>query len=136
MNRYLRASLVIITAAAISNIAAGQANNDFSKVAFSVLHSFQGGLDGANPGYGGLIFDPSGNLYGATIQGGNGGGLCSGGCGTIFKIDPSGAAKTTTRNILTEHPCATQPATFTAAAGAEALQGTPATTTGAELFGC
>jgi uncharacterized repeat protein (TIGR03803 family) len=90
MNCYLRASLVIVTMAAIPNLAASQADNNFSKVAFSVLHSFQGGLDGANPGYGGLIFDSSGNLYGATTQGGNGGGLCGGGCGTIFKIDPSG----------------------------------------------
>ena len=80
MNCYLRASLVIVTMAAIPNLAASQADSNFSKVAFSVLHSFQGGLDGANPGYGGLIFDSSGNLYGATTQGGNGGGLCGGGC--------------------------------------------------------
>ena len=32
----------------------------------NVLYSFQSGNDGAYP-YAGLIFDPSGNLYGATV---------------------------------------------------------------------
>src|ERR1019366_5953849 len=48
------------------------------------LHSFQlSQTDGANP-YAGLIFDQSGNLYGATQYGGSGGG------GTVFELSPSG----------------------------------------------
>ncbi len=50
----------------------------------NVLHSFTGGEDGGDP-YGGLIFDASGNLYGATP------GLYSAGPGgSIFKLTPSG----------------------------------------------
>jgi len=52
-----------------------------------VLYSFQGGSDGAAP-FAGLIFDPSGNLYGATSNGGQGGG------GTVFKLTPSGGSWT------------------------------------------
>jgi uncharacterized repeat protein (TIGR03803 family) len=47
----------------------------------NILHSFSGGNDGAGP-YAALIFDTSGNLYGATIGGG------SAGVGTVFKITP------------------------------------------------
>jgi len=46
------------------------------------LYTFQGGSDGGGP-HAGLIFDGSGNLYGATSGGGSGGG------GTIFKLTPS-----------------------------------------------
>jgi uncharacterized repeat protein (TIGR03803 family) len=49
----------------------------------SVLYSFTGGGDGANP-RAGLIFDPSGALYGTTVSGG------SHGRGTVFKLAPSG----------------------------------------------
>jgi uncharacterized repeat protein (TIGR03803 family) len=51
----------------------------------SVLHRFQGGSDGANPN-GSPVFDATGNLYGATLQGGTG---TSDGCGTIFQLAPS-----------------------------------------------
>ena len=37
----------------------------------------------------GLIADASGNLYGTTVRGGDTT-SCSGGCGTIFKVSPSG----------------------------------------------
>ena len=53
----------------------------------SVIHSFDGGADGANP-QAGLIFDPSGNLYSTTQYGGS---LpCQGtlGCGTVFELSP------------------------------------------------
>jgi uncharacterized repeat protein (TIGR03803 family) len=51
-----------------------------------VLHTFGGG-DGANPGSA-LVFDPAGNLYGTTLNGGTG---CGGvGCGTVFKLSPNG----------------------------------------------
>jgi uncharacterized repeat protein (TIGR03803 family) len=53
-----------------------------------VLHSFTGQIDGKYP-YGGLIFDPAGNLYGTTYGGGNTG-SCSGyGCGTAFRLAPT-----------------------------------------------
>lgn len=54
----------------------------------TVLHSFDGGSDGANPAAG-VIFDSSGNLYGTTYDGGGSG--CGGnGCGTVFELSPGG----------------------------------------------
>jgi uncharacterized repeat protein (TIGR03803 family) len=53
-----------------------------------VLYAFQGGNDGADP-IGNLIFDSSGNLYGATETGG--GTDCSSGCGTVFELSPNGS---------------------------------------------
>ena len=55
----------------------------------SVLYSFQNGSDGEYPDAG-LIFDPSGNLYGATDNGGQDGG------GTVFKLSPSSGGWTFT----------------------------------------
>ena len=49
------------------------------------LYSFQRQQDGANP-YASLIFDQSGNLYGATQYGGSGSG------GTVFELSPSGGS--------------------------------------------
>jgi len=45
--------------------------------------------DGGNPAND-LIMDGSGNLYGATIQGGRG--HCIDGCGTVFRLDPERGA--------------------------------------------
>jgi hypothetical protein len=54
----------------------------------TVLYRFQGNSDGANPGYGDLVFDQAGNIYGTTREGGGGG--CSGnGCGVAFELTPS-----------------------------------------------
>jgi uncharacterized repeat protein (TIGR03803 family) len=50
----------------------------------TVLHTFEG-EDGANPDSG-LIFDPQGNLYGTTQNGGASEGC--GGCGTVFELTP------------------------------------------------
>jgi uncharacterized repeat protein (TIGR03803 family) len=58
----------------------------------SVLYSFKGGSDGANPYYGALIFDTSGALYGTTNAGGSS--ACGGGCGTVFRLTSSGGAWT------------------------------------------
>jgi uncharacterized repeat protein (TIGR03803 family) len=49
----------------------------------TVLHTFEGGLDGANP-WGGLVMDSAGNLYGTTEFGGRYA------AGQIFKINRSG----------------------------------------------
>jgi uncharacterized repeat protein (TIGR03803 family) len=56
-----------------------------------VLYSFQGGNDGYFP-WGDLVFDKSGNLYGATRFGGGKGTNCGDSlypnCGTIFELSP------------------------------------------------
>jgi len=49
---------------------------------YRVLHSFQGGADGADPS--GVIRDPAGNLYGTTASGG------AANAGVVFELDPSG----------------------------------------------
>jgi uncharacterized repeat protein (TIGR03803 family) len=49
----------------------------------TVLHSFTGGADGADP-YAGVIRDSAGNLYGTTAYGG------TAGAGVVFKLDPTG----------------------------------------------
>jgi len=58
----------------------------------TTLYSFQGGTDGLFP-IDNLVRDAAGNLYGTTTEGGDL--ACAdfinyGGCGTLFKIDPSG----------------------------------------------
>lgn len=56
---------------------------------FSLLHTFTG-LDGLWP-YGDLFLDKKGNLFGTTSDGGvHEGGNCRHGCGTLFKLEPSG----------------------------------------------
>jgi uncharacterized repeat protein (TIGR03803 family) len=52
-----------------------------------ILHRFTGGSDGAHPYFVQLAIDPSGNLYGTTVAGGNTG--CGDyGCGVVFEITP------------------------------------------------
>jgi len=59
-----------------------------ASAAEKVLHSFTGyPNDGANPYYGGLIADSSGNLYGTTYRGG------TYSAGTVFKLSPQGNYK-------------------------------------------
>ena len=62
---------------------------------FATLHSF-GGADGGNPG--GLVQATDGNFYGTTELGGANfcilNGLFTNGCGTIFKITPTGTLTT------------------------------------------
>jgi uncharacterized repeat protein (TIGR03803 family) len=52
----------------------------------NTLYSFQYGSDGGYP-FGGVTFDPSGNLYGTTLDGGPNGG------GTVFELTPSSGGK-------------------------------------------
>jgi len=51
----------------------------------TVLYSFTGGADGANP-TAGVIRDSAGNLYGTTYQGG------ASNAGAVYKVDTSGNA--------------------------------------------
>jgi uncharacterized repeat protein (TIGR03803 family) len=53
----------------------------------TVLYSFTGGTDGAEP-YKGVTLDTHGNIYGTAVAGG--GGSCEGGCGVVFKLTNSG----------------------------------------------
>jgi uncharacterized repeat protein (TIGR03803 family) len=47
----------------------------------TLLHSFTGGNDGADP-YAGVVFDQAGNLYGTTLRGG------AHGAGVVFEVIP------------------------------------------------
>jgi uncharacterized repeat protein (TIGR03803 family) len=61
---------------------------------YTTLHSFTGGADGWGP-LGSVILDSQGNLYGTTNNGGYfERGTCQYGCGTVFKIDTTGAFTT------------------------------------------
>jgi uncharacterized repeat protein (TIGR03803 family) len=57
----------------------------------TVLYSFTGGADGANP-IAALLLDAAGNLYGTTLHGGIAGcnDTAGAGCGTVFKLDDTG----------------------------------------------
>jgi len=56
----------------------------------SVLYAFTGEADGANP-VASLLRDNAGNLYGTTEFGGDASGCGGTGCGTVFKLSPTGA---------------------------------------------
>lgn len=49
----------------------------------TVMHSFTGGADGELPGFGNLVFDQAGNLYGTTPLGGDNND------GVVFELTPS-----------------------------------------------
>jgi uncharacterized repeat protein (TIGR03803 family) len=56
----------------------------------TVLYSFTGGADGANPYFSPVIFDSLGNLYGTTYAGG------ANGLGVVFELSPVGTSWTET----------------------------------------
>src|ERR1043166_3920296 len=59
---------------------------------FTQLYAFAGSPDGAEPNIR-LIKDDNGNLYGTTLEGGNGA-LCGDmGCGTVFKLAKDGTER-------------------------------------------
>ena len=53
----------------------------------TVVHSFVGGADGADPSSG-LTFDSAGNFYGTT-QNGGAGEYCGADCGIVYKVAPA-----------------------------------------------
>lgn len=62
----------------------------------TVLYTFSGGADGAHPS-GGVVFDQTGNLYGATGGGGGSTGCYNNSpCGAIFKLTPGSSGWTET----------------------------------------
>ena len=62
------------------------AGSSAPSVPYQVIYPFSGGNDGGNPETP-LVFDPQGNAYGTTVQGG------SAGCGTIFRLHPAAQGK-------------------------------------------
>jgi uncharacterized repeat protein (TIGR03803 family) len=61
-----------------------------------ILYQFMDGTDGASPGNGDLLFDNAGNIYGTTFSGGDLQACGGFGCGTVYKLTPSGGAWTET----------------------------------------
>lgn len=57
----------------------------------TILHSFTRGNDGWNPGYGNLLLDRAGNLYGTASEGG-----VDNGAGVVFELTPSNGGWTDT----------------------------------------
>lgn len=73
-------------------------NGDWSE---NVIYNFLGGSDGAAPQ--GVAFDPSGNIFGVTLGGGNQGCYENLGCGTVYELSPSGSSWTkTTLHVFQE----------------------------------
>jgi uncharacterized repeat protein (TIGR03803 family) len=87
----LAVSVAIVVAAANASIA--QASNE--TVLYSFTGSVTGGADGANPGFGSLVSDSSGALYGTTVYGGTFG---TTGGGTVYKLTAQG--RRWTRTVL------------------------------------
>ncbi|HEX4159802.1 MAG TPA: choice-of-anchor tandem repeat GloVer-containing protein [Rhizomicrobium sp.] len=76
------ATRVAFTLAVLSALLPGGAQRALAQTE-TVLYSFQGGSDGADPASA-PMFDKAGNLYGTTYQGG------TYGLGTVWKLTPSG----------------------------------------------
>jgi uncharacterized repeat protein (TIGR03803 family) len=77
----MRPKIIVVLTFLLCSISNGNAATQ------KVLYAFTGGIDGDIP-YAGVIFDPAGNLYGATEAGG------LYGKGTVFQLRPSGGAWT------------------------------------------
>lgn len=61
----------------------------------TIIYDFaEEGPSGISTPYGGLIFDPSGNIYGTAFSGGMG--LCARACGVVYELTPSDGRYTLT----------------------------------------
>ena len=101
-NRPVRTLLLLLILVAVGS-ASGQ-HQEPTSYTESVLYCFcsqANCADGFGP-YAGLIEDASGSFYGTTFHGGSIQGLCSQGCGTVFKLDASG-------NYIVLHNFCSQP---------------------------
>jgi uncharacterized repeat protein (TIGR03803 family) len=82
----IRMSPLALLLTACFALSSAQAQN------FTVLYSFTGAADGANPSTATMVRDAKGNLYGTTQFGGDN--TCNvslhEGCGTVFRLDTSG----------------------------------------------
>ena len=83
--RSRRLALLAMAALLVLTFAAQAA----SAQTYTVLYTFQGQSDGGFP-QGGLYRDSSGNLYGINNTAGNRNDCNNFGCGTVYKLDPSG----------------------------------------------
>ena len=81
-------TVVVIFAFAMATLVAAHAQT------LNVIYNFTGQADGGQPG-GNLIADPSGNFYGTTTIGGDMSCPTGQGCGTVFKLSPSGGGNWT-----------------------------------------
>jgi uncharacterized repeat protein (TIGR03803 family) len=93
-SRLIRATmaslLLLLTAIMIQPAPAHGQSNPMPAYSENLLFSFADGVDGASPA-GGLRRDSANNLYGTTTSGGDFNcGEGNAGCGTVFKVDPSG----------------------------------------------
>lgn len=85
INRVSRITLWFALALTVAALLA----TTISAQTLTTLHTFAGAPDGNYPN-GGLVLDASGNLYGTTWLGGTST-LCQNGCGTAFRLTPSGS---------------------------------------------
>ncbi len=77
--------VVLVTAALAATFPPAANAQDATQDTETVLHDFTGGNNGENPS-GNLVFDRSGNLYGATFLGGSTSYCPGNGCGLIYKL--------------------------------------------------
>jgi uncharacterized repeat protein (TIGR03803 family) len=98
---------------------------------FSLLHTFTGGKDGAQPS-GPMAFDQAGNLYGASFTGGNDN------LGTVFQLSPASGArwKETVLHSFTGGEDGSYPADGVLAANGKVYGTTEQGGTGCGQLGC
>ncbi len=111
----MRAKVIVVLTFLLFSVASGLAGTE------TVLYTFTGGADGGQP-YAGLIFDPAGNLYGATQYGG------AYNQGTVFELthSPSGTWTETVLYSFTGGSDGSQPQYNLVIDGAGNLYGTAA----------
>jgi len=125
----LRLVLPLLASGLAANIASAQPD-DATGVTFTTLHSFclQSGCPDGTEVQAGLIQTTTGDLYGTTYLGGDTSGdtnCAPSGCGTIFKITPSGAL-TTVYSFHCLGPCSAFPTAGLIQAANGELYGTTA----------